>query len=621
MSANPVNRWGDFTVFGFTKNPRFTQYTLPERLGLTPRIIDFGSAGQFYFYTTYGEVAENEEAMTLKLGLLHSPQRTPISAQQLLAQELITPRSVTAEALRGNALVACFSKKAPRFAVYKTVMSMPQLYFSKSEDGLLCTDDPKPHLALFDQPLAVNEEAVVQHFLFRFVLGRHSHFKGIDRLLSGELFLWQNGQIETRVLRDYRLQPDSKRFAQADEYTIGQLYAEISSVMGAYVQDVRQTPYELGNMISGGVDSTVVQLALNDHLPQPEQRKTFSYVMDTPRFEFEVNYAAEASQLLNTSHTFFRIKPEEYPALLTETITTLTYPTPNEAYACKLGLAKFLKNNFPEIRYFFPANGADSSHGTSSVRKVAVLEKFRRIPASSLALKSAAAVIGPFAASKAHGLRTVAEMLSELDNPDSYHIPVNMASVYSDIDTARRCFGDGALRRALEYRRYLEALYLDSSHHAEKALMVGMVTDAYECGVTTNLIHLAYHSEQIYPFMDEDIVRIGLAFDPSIRLLKGWQVKPLLKGILEQKSLGTIAHKPKGPSVFSEDLHDWLRSGPLREMVLSIDRPGFLSKSDFEKLIDVPPWNPLDEPNWFLWNLLTFDIFQKEVVTAPQPVF
>jgi hypothetical protein len=52
----------------------------------------------------------------------------------------------------------------------------------------------------------------------------------------------------------------------------------------------------------------------------------------------------------------------------------------------------------------------------------------------------------------------------------------------------------------------------------------------------------------------------------------------------------------------------------MRERVLAIERPGFLSQSDFEKLLEVPTWHPLDEPNWFLWNLLTFDIFQKRVI-------
>ena len=72
----------------------------------------------------------------------------------------------------------------------------------------------------------------------------------------------------------------------------------------------------------------------------------------------------------------------------------------------------------------------------------------------------------------------------------------------------------------------------------------------------------------------------------------------------------------KTPNVYGLriSLHKWMRSGPLEEMVHAIERPGFLSKSDFEKLLKVPTWSPLDEPNWFLWNLLIFDLFQKRIL-------
>jgi hypothetical protein len=233
---------------------------------------------------------------------------------------------------------------------------------------------------------------------------------------------------------------------------------------------------------------------------------------------------------------------------------------------------------------------------------------------SGPALKSLAALAGPIAPRKAHGLRQIAGMLSELDDPYSYKIPANITAVYTDLNTARRSFGDQALKQALGYRHEMEATFLDSSHHIEKVHALELVTDAYETGVLVNHLYLAHHREQIYPYLDEEAIRISYAFDPSIRYLKGRQIKPLLKGILEQKSLAGIAQRPKGASVFNDDLYAWMRNGPMRDMVQSIERPGFLCQSDFQKLLAVPDWDPWDEPNWFLWNLLTFDIFQKRVV-------
>jgi hypothetical protein len=49
-----------------------------------------------------------------------------------------------------------------------------------------------------------------------------------------------------------------------------------------------------------------------------------------------------------------------------------------------------------------------------------------------------------------------------------------------------------------------------------------------------------------------------------------------------------------------------MHSGPLREMVLDIERPDFMSKADFERL--------LKHPEHSLWSLLTFDIFKKRIL-------
>ena len=192
-----------------------------------------------------------------------------------------------------------------------------------------------------------------------------------------------------------------------------------------------------------------------------------------------------------------------------------------------------------------------------------------------------------------------------------------MTAVYTDIEMARRSFGDEALKGALGYRHMMEQRYLGSSDHIERVHALELVTDAYETAVLVNHLYMAYQREQIYPYLDEGTVKISYAFDPRIRYMKGTTVKPLLKGILEARGLAHIAQKPKGPSVFNDDLYGWMRKGgSLRDMVEAIERPGFLSKADFEELLEVRDWDPREEQNWFLWDLLTFDIFQKQVIRA-----
>ncbi|GAH17518.1 unnamed protein product, partial [marine sediment metagenome] len=59
-------------------------------------------------------------------------------------------------------------------------------------------------------------------------------------------------------------------------------------------------------------------------------------------------------------------------------------------------------------------------------------------------------------------------------------------------------------------------------------------------------------------------------------------------------------------TVFTEDLYVWMKEGVLKDMVRAIERPGFISKKKFADLID--------KPRPFLWDLLTYDIFQNYVL-------
>jgi hypothetical protein len=65
-----------------------------------------------------------------------------------------------------------------------------------------------------------------------------------------------------------------------------------------------------------------------------------------------------------------------------------------------------------------------------------------------------------------------------------------------------------------------------------------------------------------------------------------------------------VTRKPKGySSVFKEAVIPWMRDGALRDLVQDIERPGYLSWDQFQQV--------QDDPDWFTWNLLTLDLFQK----------
>jgi asparagine synthetase B (glutamine-hydrolysing) len=605
MNKNFKTRSGDFTIFGFVKEPEGSlERRLSERLGIVPRTIDFGNAGHFFFHTSYGDVAETEQAIVLKLGFVRSQVKSPLSAQQLLDQKIATPERIDHDALRGNTLVACFGKTEAKFVAFKNLLSLPQLYFWVSGDELIGSDNLRCLVAALDR-VELNEDIIPFHFMFRHAPGTLTYFQGVERLFPGQLLKWQEGNLDVCRVQDLRFPDRGLAFERADRHSLTALYQELKNVVGAYIRDIEGSGYGLGNLLSGGVDSSLLQLAINEQISSTSARSFSFALVRTPSFEFEVEYARQASEILKTDHTFVDLAPEDYPNLVVRAVETLGQPVLSDVEPCKLALAEFLREHVKDLHFFFVAQGADTLFGLGIAHKIKMLQLLGKVPGSRLALAGAGRLLEPFT-EKGQTLLKGSEILSHPNDPYLFVAPVNTIAVYSNLDVVRRSFSDKVLRHVLEYRRSLETQYLGSANYTEKVHTIDLLSDTYEIQVQSSQLFLANNKEQIYPFMDDDIARMSFAFRPEIRYIKGWRTKPLLKGILEQRGLSAIARKPKGGSVFTNDLYAWMRSGPLHDMIRDIELPGFLSKADFEKLVR--------KPDHFLWSLLTFDVFQRRIL-------
>ncbi|MEM7348801.1 MAG: hypothetical protein AAF485_31615, partial [Chloroflexota bacterium] len=141
---------------------------------------------------------------------------------------------------------------------------------------------------------------------------------------------------------------------------------------------------------------------------------------------------------------------------------------------------------------------------------------------------------------------------------------------------------------------------------SEKTQVVDLLTVSYEPAVVVNQLFDAYGKHLIPFFLDEDVIRTTLAISPEIRLLKNFKTKPILKALLTRHDLVELAEKPKGAVLFQDDVSRWMTRGALEERVAAIDIPDFMSKVEFEQLHQ--------KPIEFLWDLLTFDIFKKQVL-------
>ena len=603
MVSDSKAETGDFTIFGFTRNSNFIEQRLVAQLGIKPKTFQIGNLGQMFFYTTYGDVAESEETLVLKLGFLRSRAKSALNAKQLLDQKLVEPRLIDADSFSGNGLVVGLSKTEPVFSAFQTLMSDSQLYFDRSEEGILCSDVLRIITQLIPNR-ELNEAILPQHFLFRSVYGSATYFQGVERLIAGHSIKWVDGKTEVKRIRSLDTVSSEAEYIRDDVKALNLLSESLQDIVSDYVRQIEMINQGLATLLSGGVDSTLVQYLVNANATQKPSR-SISYAIQVPSFEFEIEYAKQASQLLKTEHTFVKYTPEDYPGLLLRAIEVLSQPPNLETEPSMLAVAEYVHAaQWPE-RYLFTGLAADSLLGNAESKKLKGLQAISNLPFADHFLKSLGS-ISSFKPSLSHMFLKGALLIKNMDNPDAFITSENIFHIYifdSDWQVMRNCFGDDLLRETLAFRRNQSTMYSSSQHYLDRIHFIELFTETHEIAVQRQQLFLAHKLFQVDPFADEDLIKLMFTVHPGIRYMKGYKNKYLLKQLFAKKVNAKVANQPKGGSTTPEDLVTRMRTGSLRPLIEEIERPAFMSQKDFKGV--------LQRSNYFLWHLLTYDIFMK----------
>ncbi|MCZ7547430.1 MAG: asparagine synthase C-terminal domain-containing protein [Anaerolineae bacterium] len=553
----------------------------------------------FYTASPHATVAEDGATVCVVFGRVRVGD-VSLSAEDIIQQEWITPLGVQPEAIGGNAVVICFSKCAPRCLVYRNMLAVPQFNYMTDGGNFLGAENLGLLIGLLDMPQP-SEEALLLHMMFRYTPGAQSYVRDVYRLLPGEALTWDGGKLRIDLRRDLRALFDPDDQHPVNLATVRGFFEQVKALLCAYVDDAA---HGAATLLSGGVDSTLMQAAINGCSSAARPFPTFSFALQTPAFLGEIDYAREAALVLDTDHTFVSVSPEEYADLVVQTTEILGHPVSHEWLPCTPRLLAHVAAHRGEIRYLFNAGAADGAHGLQLSLETGRAMRYRYWPVSLLRL--AGVVLAPILQSKSYGARVAADTLSALRDIESPRHPMNALSLFTDWELVRRCFGSAAVRQALARRRELQIRYLDSDFLLEQVHAMDLVTDAVDAAGAWRQIGLFYGNEVIFPYADEVLLRASFSFDPRQRFYLKGRTKPVLKMALEAETNSEVSRKPKCGGGFETDLMGWMRDGVLHEMVRAIERPAFMECADFEQKVK--------QPDWFTWNLLTLDIFNKRVL-------
>ena len=560
-----------------------------------------------YFYTLpfYADKAETDQYMLILLGKFHDAEKI-ITAEDAIHLGWVSKKEVKIDKFLGDGVIILFDKQEPHCEIYRNLLSASLMYYLRNDEDFIASDNLRL-ASLFQADRELSEAGLLQHFLSRYTYGRETYFKGVSRLMVGELLTWSRSDLRVNLVRDIKKPFNPENQKAVSKETSSWYFEQLKHTVGIYLNGREKSSAML---LSGGVDSSLVHAAINSYLRNAVQFPSFSYVIDSPGFAYEVEYAKEAARALNSKHTFIELTPELYIQGIIESIEILAEPT-DDVRSCFHVLCDHISKHYPEINYLFHGGYADGFNGGLRASRVLQGDKYRSWPIPLL--KFIGAALSPISQSKSYGARTAAEVLTSARDPSSKDNYLNSINIYTDWDFVEKCFPPDLIHDELNKKRNIETEYLDSGYLVEKVTTLGTLIPGIRQRAMERSLGYFSKMDFVYPYGDERMIEASGSFTPLERYDWNHRPKPILKLALESQTSNLDLDKPKGWSGYGmTELFNSMKAGELSPYVQEIERPGFVSKSDFN--------NKINQPDWVTWNLLTFDLLKKHVLDPMQVV-
>ncbi|WP_197529072.1 asparagine synthase-related protein [Aeoliella mucimassa] len=495
--------------------------------------------------------------------------------------------------LEGSFVVAVHDARQHRILIYRNLAGAINLFFASTNNGLLYSTNLARLLKLFPRVGDLNESLLPVFFLYRCIPGRETLFKEVTRLMPGELLEFTDGRITTRQATsfdDYRGQVPLH----------GNLLEQINDTIGAAVSSCYRAAPSSAVLLSGGVDSTLLQSHFN--LQLDEQRPSISYcaTLDHPRTIGELAYAHSAADLLGVTLRPVQIE-RPYLEYLDYAISS-TGETPNHVQAAY----------FPAVAQAMSEDGlmtGITGEAADGLFGVATQDQLHR----AAMIRSLLPTQGRWLAEKlAHvGLirtkwRSILELADRLDDFTYLHHPTNLQAMFAHLDSVIRCFGEQCVINAMSYRLSIVERNGLNHSHVERLHGANLLTSSINSATYWNTLTETRGISLYSPFLDSRMIRLAMSIADEIKF-QYRKPKQLLKQALAVRTHKALAYRKK--LSFGQPIFEWLgRTGQLNTALEEVEDYSFIDKRTYNEARDAP--------NWFLYNVLCFDRLSKHVKHA-----
>ncbi len=544
-------------------------------------------------------VVKRDQSFALLRGYIAGLGPTDENSQRLLLERLlqkfVRQQDLALPELDGSFTLLLATTDKPRLTIFRNLVGNTFTYYQPTDQGLRFGSNLAELVTSDSRKPGLNEQVLPLYFIYRFTPGQETLFHGIKRLNPGEQLLYEKGRLQVNQVQTFAdlVQPTLNSETDAIQ--------SVESVMSNISQDHMARYPNASGLLSGGVDSSYIQAHWNQEWKNQGQRdkpRSAAFWLNEPRRMTDLDYTLSAVEVFGTDHLSVQIEELAAPTIR-RTLRNLG-EMPNHVqsfyFPC---LAKQMKQRGTSAGLC--GEGADGLFGTDDMRFV--------IKASHIARKIPVRFLRHLAAFAAQLLgkpyRAASIQFAEhLDDLSYWQHPINMNAAFTDWDNVASCFGRQAVQQALLDRQQLLAVnhVPDDPLHLQHILSIGYLGEAVNTAAYWTAMFNSEGVDMLCPFLDSRMLRETLNIHTDVKFPLT-ETKAILKKALGQHVPQEFVRRPKRG--FGQPIFEWMGpGGPLRPAVEEIAHYDFLP-GDLLK-------NVTNRPNWFLYNLLIFDIWHKE---------
>ncbi len=494
------------------------------------------------------------------------------------------------ERLHGMFAVALWDAGRERLVLARDRLGKKPLLWTRLPDGTLAfASELKALLRLPQVSREIDFDAVDAYLALQYVPGDATALRGIHKLAPGHVLVAEGGT--ERIERYWQPKP-----AEPSTHE-GEWIERVRATVGEAVRKRLVADVPLGALLSGGIDSSIVVALMAQSSSQPV--RTFTVGFPDARYD-ERTYARAVASQYGTVHEEVEIE-EDIATTLPRLAATFDEPLGDEAAFPTFLIAEQARRH---VTVALAGDGGDEAF--AGYERYIAHRLADRFPARLAQGGAAALRLLPAARWEPRSSLFRATRFLDVASAPVGRRYARLMEVFPI--ELRRELWDGA-QTAHEVR-------LDPSRPGVAGLQM-LDIETYLPGdllLKADLASMAHSLELRSPFLDHDVVSLGLALPDSLKT-RGREGKVALRRAFAADLPQEVAGR--GKAGFGVPLGRWFRSD-LRDVthdLLSGDR-GWFRPDTVQRLLDEHESGRADHGHR-LWCLLMLELWVREHVEAP----